>query len=483
MEGMERSIGWFNKESLSDDERRHALAHELGIPFVELDRDMISPEALVLIPEPIAREHNIVGYRLADHSLEVALLNMDDLSQLEFLRSTYRILPRLTSRESLTRGLVRYQQHLRDAFGQKLQNSNSPHLLDTLLRHALHSRATDLHLQSEESGLLVRYRVNGSLKNALTLPPAAGANVFAKLRALTGLPTGVAREGRLRVDLGSGEDLSVRVSSVPIVAGQKMVLHLTREKARHGHTLESLGLHGEALEAVHQTLLKRRGLVVVTGAPQSGKSTLLYTLLDLLNVPEVSLATVESEVEYVLPRVAQTDLTAANVSAAAALRAALKSDCDAVMIGRIDSAEVARIAAAAAERGVLVIAGTESPDLFETPDLVVHTALLRRIGEKQIPDKHKLTRAQADGLEESANFANVLTALKEEGKVEKDTAWKDVQFSRPVPSSEQPQGYVGHIGVQEVLRAGSPVGLSLVEDGLFKAATGLTSIEEVKGLL
>jgi type IV pilus assembly protein PilB len=480
---MERSIGWFKKETLNDDEQRHALAHELGIPFVELGRDTISPDALILIPEPLAREHNLLGYKLSEHSLEVALLDMDDLAHLEFLRSQYRVLPRLTSRESLNRGLVRYQQHLKETYGKKLEDPSSPNLLDTLLRHALHSRATDLHLQSDEGGLLVRYRINGTLRSAMTLPHAAAATVFSKLRSLTGLPTGVAREGRLRVDLGSGEDLSVRVSSVPIVAGEKMVLHLSREKARRGHTLESLGLHGEALEAVHHMLLKRRGLVVVTGAPQGGKSTLLYTLLDLLNVPEHSLATVEEEVEYALPRVAQSDLTVLKVSAAAALRAALKADSDVVMIGRVESAEVARIAEKAAERGVLVIAGTENPDLFDAADLLIRTATLRRLGDKQIADTHKLTRVQADGLEAGANFAHVLAALKEEGKVEKDVAWKDVQFSRPVPSTEHPQGYLGLIGVQEVIRGGKPVGLSLVEDALFKAATGLTSVEEVRTLL
>lgn len=480
---MERSIGWFKKEGLSDDERRHALAHELGIPFVELTRESISPDALVLIPEPVAREHNLLGFALNDHSLEVALLDMDELAHLDFLRSQYRILPRLTSRDSLTRGLLRYQQHLRDLYGKKLSDPAAPGLLDSLLRHALHSRATDLHLQSEESGLLVRYRINGALKNAMTLPPAAGANVFSKLRALTGLPSGAAREGRLRVDLGSGEDLSVRVSSMPIVTGEKMVLHLTREKARHGHTLESLGFHGEALEALHHALLRRRGLVVVAGGVQSGVSTILYTILDMLNTPEVSMATVEEEVEHALPRVAQSDLAALGVSAAAALRAALKADCDVVMIGKVKDSEVARIAEAAAKRGVLVLAGTEQPELFDAPDLAVYTALVRRIGEKQIPDRHKLSRADADALEEGANFSNVLAALKEEGKVEKDLAWKEVQFPRPVPSSEQPEGYTGLLGVQTIAQKGEVVGLSLIEDALFKAAVGLTSIEEVKKLL
>src|SRR3989338_9928956 len=215
---MERSIGWLKKESMSDDERRHALAHELGLPFVQLDRDTISLDALVLVPEPLAREHNIVAYNLADHSLQIALLDVADLDELEFLRSRYRLLPRLTSRESMTRGLLHYQRHLRDTYGAALERTESPNLLDSLLRHALHSQASDLHLQNTQEGLLVRYRINGSLKNAMTLPPAAGKNVITKLRMLANVPAGPPpRAGGPRGGPGSGADLSVRVSSVPIV--------------------------------------------------------------------------------------------------------------------------------------------------------------------------------------------------------------------------------------------------------------------------
>ena len=185
---MEPSIGWFKRETMSDDERRHALAHELGLPFVRLDRDAISLEALVLVPEPLAREHNLVAYHLADGSLQVALLDVADLNELEFLRSRYRLLPRLTDRESMTKGLLHYQRHLRDTYGAALERTESPNLLDSLLKHALHSQASDLHLQNTQEGLLVRYRINSSLKNAMTLPPAAGKNVITKLRSLSGVP-------------------------------------------------------------------------------------------------------------------------------------------------------------------------------------------------------------------------------------------------------------------------------------------------------
>lgn len=495
---MERSISWLGRESLSDDERRHTLAHQLGVPFVRLSRHDISVDALSIIPEPLSREHNVVAYRVIDddtalptgRQVEVALLDMAELEHLDFLRSRYKLMPRLASRESVTAGLIRYQQHLRDLYGKKLEDPTAPNLLDTLLHHALHSRATDLHLQSDIGGLLVRYRINGSLKNAMTLPQVAGANVISKLRTLANLPAGsLPREGRLRVDLGNGEDLSIQVSSVPLVQGEKLVLRMAREKAR-GFTLESLGFHGEALERVHQALLKRRGLVLVSGGPSAGKSTLLYTMLDLLNTPEISISTVENPVKHVLSRVAQTEVSAEGPSTSAAVRAALKQDPDVLMIGKIADRETAELATAAAQRGIFVLAGTDDTELVQEPELAIRVAAVRRLGSKQIPERHKLTRAQGEQLEEFASFASVLEALKEEGKIKKDTPWKDIQFARAVKSTDQPEGYLptgqagkGLLGVQEVSTKEGVVGLNLIEDGVFKAAQGLTDIEEVIHLL
>ena len=496
---MERSVGWLGRESLSDDERRHALSHELGVPFVKLERGDVSIEALVIIPEPLSREHNVVAYRFdGSHGLEVALLDLAELEHLEFLRSRYKLLPRLTTRASLTAGLIRYQHHLRDLYGKKLEDPAAPGLLDTLLRHALHAQASDIHLQSDSEGFLVRYRVNGSLKNAMTLPRAAGENVIAKLRTLANLPKGsLPRESRLRVDLGHGEDLSVQVASVPLVNGEKLVLRIARERSR-GFTLESLGFHGEVLERMHRCLLKRRGLLLVGGSSGAGKFTTAYTMLDLLNAPEVSIATVETEVKHVLPRVAQTEV--GELSMAAALRATLKTDPDVVMVGRIADRETALLAMEAANRGVFVIGlveaagaqeaveayknfGVDPARLASALSLAVGVGVVRKLGRSQIPERHKLSRAQGDALEARANFGAVLAALKEEGKVAKDTPWKDVPFARAVKSTEQPDGYQGLLGVQEVLAPEGRVGLTIVEDGIFKAAQGLTDIEEVFKLL
>ncbi len=470
---------------MSDDERRHALAHELGLPFVALGRDDIAPEAMMLIPEPLSREHNAVGYQVGEGGLEVALLDPADLDALYFLRSQYRLLPRLVTREDMIRALLHYQKHLYEVYGRHLERGEGQGALDTLLRHALVSHASDIHLQTTDKGFLVRYRINGTLKDAMTLPAATGARLVDKLRTLARLPaSSLPREARLRVDLGHGEEINIGVASMPTIGGEKLLLSLTRNRERRGWTLHSLGLHGEALERVHKTLLHRRGVIAITGAPASGKTTLLYTMLDLLNTPEISVATVEQSVAEILPRVAQTDLAVTGLSVGAALRAALRTDPDAVLLDELGDSNSAAVAGAAALRGLLIVATTTQAELLPQATFTVRTALLRKLCDKKFLQKSKLTRAEADTLEDAgANFANVLAALKEEDKVAKDTAWKDITFARASGCSECDGGYQGLLGVQEVAAQEGVVGLNVLEDALYKAAQGLTSIEEVLALV
>lgn len=484
---MERSF-WLTSSAQTDDERRHALAHELGVPFVRLEPREITLEAMLIIPEPLAREHNAVAYALRGHELEVALLDLAQLEQLHFLESRYRLLPRLTTRAGMVQALLHYQKHLRNTYGQALEQGDAAHLLETLLKHALMSGASDIHLDQHERGLSVRYRIRGSLKEALALSPLAASNLFNTLRTIVG-PGSMPRERALRVDLGSGEDVGVRVSALPTLQGERMVLHLVREKARRGWTLATLGLHGGALERVHDFLNRRRGLLVVEGAEGAGKTTMLYTMLDLLNTPELSLASVEERVAQVLPRAAQVEV-GGGVSAAAALRGVLKGDPDVVMVDPLQGGEATKVAEAAAGRGVLVLAGSEEakeerglPAGRQGAILAIRVATLKKLCDKKFLDKKKLTRQEGDALERAgADFAKVLAALKAEEKVSKEQAWKDMQFARAAGCSECNMGYTGMLGVQEVVEKGETVDLNLIEDALFKAAQGLTSIEEVLSL-
>ena len=496
---MEREVPWLRSDMLSEDELRHARAHELGVPFVTLEAGDISPAALELLPEPLCRANRLAAYATDGETLEVALLDLSDLAALEPLRAALRlkIAPRLTDRASLNRALLAYQKLLKERYGGQLMAHHNPDkALDALLRHAAAQRAREAHITVSGQGALVRYRMGGALHDAVRLP-AAGISAAVRSRAKLHSKT-LPQEGRFRADLGSGLELSVRVSTTPTVDGEKLVLSFVRREAgSRGYTLEGLGLHGTGAEALRAALERRAGLVLVCGREGGGRTTALYTMLDTVNAPELSLASVEERVASRLPYVAQTQADpSAGFSTAAALRAVLRQEPDVVMVDPVADRDTALLALSAAARGVLMLASIDAPDAAagverlralgaSDADLagitcVVSVALVRRLCDKQSRATYKPSRAQTEPLEPRANFARVLAALKQEESVGKDIAWKDISYHKASGCSECEGGYRGQLGLYEVIPAqGVEPGLSILEDALFRAAQGLTSLEEV----
>ncbi len=437
---------WLRASEQSDDERRHALAHDLGVPFVTFDRHEIEPEALMCIPEPLCRAHNILAFKSRDGAVEVAVLDLDALESLKPLRAHLpRLLPRLTTEATIKGGLVRYQQLLKEKFGPLLAEVKHPvHLLRGLVSHALHSGASAIHLDPAEDTLRVRYRIGGRLYDGLMLPKEAHSGIA---NALPASGSGV-------LELGFADAAHMRVHTSPGVHGKKIVVH-THRHGGTGRTIESLGLHGEALERVYRALSRREGLVLITG---TGKTTLIDTLTDALDSLHVALVRAHD---------------------APGLRAALKTDPDIVVMDDVPDRESARLLVNGAKRGVFVIASA-SDDIAQEidADLVIATAVLDRLCTKQFHDTRKLSRSEGEVFERVTNFAPVFNALKEEGKIPAERPWKDVVFAHPVPCTECPNGYKGQVGIYEVADRGGVVGLTLAEDALFKAVEGTTSIEQ-----
>lgn len=441
------STGWLRHEAQSDDERRHAEAHELGVPFVTFDRHEVDLDALLHIPEPLARAHNMLAYRAHDGAVEVAMLDLAALDVLEPLRPRMpKILPRLTTEESLKKGLLRYQQLLKEKFGPALAQVRHPaQLMRGLLSHALSSGASSIHIDPTEQGLRVRYRIGGALYEGLLLPKEAHR----------GLSQALPVSGSGTIDLGHADHAHVRVHTAPGAHGTKIVIHA----ARGERSLESLGLHGDGLERLYRTLARRNGLVLVSGM---GKTTLVSALRAVVDTMHVAVAAPQDAVS---------------------LRAALRTDPDIIVMEAADR-ESCKLLTAAATRGIFVIASA-SEDLVPefTPALSVRGALVARLCQKQFADTKRLSRSEGEVLERYTTFAPVFNALKDENKIPQQTAWKDVAFAHPVPCAACEQGYQGVLGIYEVADRAGIVGLNLVEDALFKAAEGQTSIEEVLALV
>lgn len=471
---------------MGEDEVRRASAHALGVPFVLLDPHDVLIEALVLIPEPLSRARSIVAFAEDAGAVSVAVLDLADLEALSELQMQghfggRRVVPHLTTRDSLTRSLLKYQKHLREKFGEML--GGGMRMAEALIGHALYSRAGGAQVDLSTHGALVRYQVGHALHEAMKLPEQAGRALAEQLKTLARLlPVARPQEGKFTLEQGS-DSVRVHVSTTPTVGGERIHVRFARQSlGQQGHTLESLGFHGEGLAALRQVLARRQGLVVVSGASGSGVTTLLYTMLDLLQHPGLAIATVEEHVEYRLPYAAQTE-AGGGVSAAAALRSALKQHPDVIMVGDVRTSEVASLAAAAAARGVFVIAGTADESYLAEATAVVRVALARRLATNQFAHTAPLNRGESEALEPAANFTKIYEALKDEQIIESNIAWKDVAFAHPTPSTTNPDGYLpagtggGYIGLQEVLAPGYDC-LTIVEDALFKSAQGQTSVEE-----
>ncbi len=531
---------------LGEDEVRRAMARGLGIPFVRFTPDEVSTEALATIPEALARARGLVAYKVGDGILEVALLDIGDLEALEPLQlhTKYKILPRLTDRESMTRALLHYQKNLKDLFGARIAREASMvaavqqnddyavvaerlpvrGVVDALIGHALYQQASAMYIEPREANVLVRYRIGTSVYDAMHIPMAAVQSVILRLKFLAQLQLGTAapQEGRFRVGVGNEHEyVSVHVSTVPVVGavyGEKVALHIMHEQVgRRGFTLDSLGFSVVSRQTIHKTLSEGRGLFLVCGPAGAGKTTLLYTLLDMLSNSGKSLASVEDKVELYLPFVAQTTVADdVGLSFAAALRAVLRQDPNVVMVGNIRDAETALLALEAANRGALVLAGVTAATAakgvqalldFGVSPLTLAATLRASVGlrvvRKLCPKKHvpqRLMREDVDVLETQADFARILALLKAEHKVDAHTLWKDIAFFRAEPCSQCRGGYQGTLGLQEVMSTSEVLKelvsreesfevleaaareegmLTLVEDGIAKAAQGQTTIEEV----
>ena len=244
---------------VTEDELRKTEAYILGIPFVNLKGHKLDFKVLSLIPEPIARKHNIISFKRDDGLLEVAMLDTDDLAAIDFVKKKVKlkILPRLTNQESIKSALVQYQKSLKAEFGDIIQKEagaikEAPattdgkseqkdlkklaedmpvvRIVDTLLHHAIIQDASDIHIEPMEKDILVRYRIDGILHDAMTLPKHAGSGIIARIKVLSNLKLDEKRlpqDGRFKIEQNN-QKVSFRVSILPIYYGEKGVLRLLK---------------------------------------------------------------------------------------------------------------------------------------------------------------------------------------------------------------------------------------------------------------
>ena len=543
---------------ISETDLKRTEAFVLGIPFVSLLNQKINFSVLSLIPEPIARNYNIVAYKKSkenENSLEVAMLDVDDLPVIDFIkkRSGLKILPRLTDTVSIKSVLVQYRQSLKAEFkdiiekessslkissaknlsaqtdGEKVSEKSESELkemaedlpvvkiVDFLIFHAILQNASDIHIEPGENELTVRYRIDGILHDAMVLDKSATAGITARIKVLSNLKLDEKRlpqDGRFKIEQ-NGEKISFRVSTLPTFFGEKTVIRILKENA-HGFSLETLGFHGDGLERIHSSLKQKTGMVLATGPTGSGKTTTLYTMLDILNRPEVNISTVEDPIEYQMPRVNQTQVKPEiGLTFANGLRSLLRQDPDIVMVGEIRDGETASLAVNASLTGHLVLSTIHTNsaagaiprliDMGVEPFLItatVKTIIAQRLVRKLTNSKEKyfLSAAEIKNLAKIADLDRALNFLKAENILGAKDTWEKIPFYKPKKSAESEDGYSGRIGIHEVLTVTPTIRelilkgssqddieiqakkegmMTMLEDGVFQAVLGLISLEEI----
>ena len=369
-----------------EDDYRRMEAYLLGIPFVDLKNQKIDFDTLSIIPEPVARNHNIVIFKKTATELEAAMLDPHDLEAIEFIqkKTGLPLLPRLTDKESIKHALLQYQKSLKAEFGDIIQKEaislktltdadekeSSPEdlkklaqdlpvvrIVDTLLNHAILQQASDIHIEPEEKEVLIRYRIDGILHDAMVLPKEAAPGIVARVKVLSSLRLDEKRlpqDGRFKIEAGD-QKVSFRVSTLPTYYGEKVVMRLLPESVK-GFTLEGLGFYGEGLECIHDALNKTTGMILATGPTGSGKTTTLYTMLDILNKPGVNISTIEDPIEYQIPRINQTQVKPEiGLTFGSGLRSLVRQDPNILMVGEIRDNETVGLAINAALTGHLVL--------------------------------------------------------------------------------------------------------------------------------
>ncbi len=517
-----------------------AIANYYRLPFTDLKQSTIRKDVLNLVPEPLVQVHQVVAFDSDAKTIKLATLDPRDLQTFEFIKKKTGLTPELsiTTPSSIKNAISQYHKGMSAKFKEIAEETEAKEsggakeltelaedlpiirIVDSMLEYAIFESASDIHLEPQEKDLSVRYRIDGRLKQVMTLPKAVQSGIIARIKILSNLKIDEHRlpqDGRFTITTKDYK-VAFRVSILPVYDGEKAVLRILNESAQV-LTMEQLGLQPGPLDILKRNIQKPHGIILVTGPTGSGKTTTLYTVLNILNKPEVNISTVEDPIEYRMPRVNQSQVNPKiGFTFAGGLRSLLRQDPNIIMVGEIRDNETAEIAANAAMTGHLVLstlhtndAVTALPRLGEmgvpsfliasTTNIIMAQRLVRKICLHCI-QSYTLSEAAVQDLQKHFNIDFILKTLEREGAIVSAKApISSLLFYRGKGCKQcNHEGYKGRIGIYEVLevthevadlilnkgttedlrRAAQEQGmLTMAEDGFIKAKFGITTIEEV----
>lgn len=490
---------------LTPDQYDELRAKYFGIPFMSLGNFFADPQVLLLLQEDFCRTECVFPLFQTDTGIAVAVAEPSNLAILDQIRNDTGLDVDVyyASADAIFAALERnFAASVLAQLGEDGENTvqeaqfDVPKIVDTLLKKAVRDGASDIHIEPGEQQLLVRQRVDGALIEVKTYSKSLQANIISRIKILANLDiaeTRVPQDGNVSMTIG-GEKIALRVSTTPTVEGENVVIRLLiSSKVRIG--LESLGLASSVQERFVELIRRPHGMIVVTGPTGSGKTTTLYTALDLLNTVDKNIMTIEDPVEYKIDLLRQIQVSAkVGLTFASGLRSILRQDPDIVMVGEIRDAETASVAVQAALTGHLLLSTLHTNDAagavtrllhMGVPPFLVASSLAGVVAQRLV------RRSCQDCLvpyDPPPAFASLLPDHGEE-------------WLRPEGCERcRRTGFRGRVGIHELLRvtpgmqdeiiASAPAAtyhrlgvedgmVPMFLDGLEKVRQGLTTLEEV----
>lgn len=548
---------------MSERDLTKAYADHVGVPFVEIDPKELDKGALKLLPERIARKYHVavIGIGANDHKI-LAMEDPDDVQAIDFLQKELGsdLDIRIATSQDILAAIDQYRGNISSELTKVIaedepeaeaeevaedeiaEDSPIAKTVNLILEYAIQGGASDIHIEPREDTIIVRYRIDGILREAQKLPRKLQAALVSRIKILSNLKIDerrVPQDGRFKISMNNRR-YALRVSTLPITDGEKVVMRILNESSQ-APTLQELGYWGSALATINNAIVQPHGMILMTGPTGSGKSTSLFAILSMLNKPSVNISTVEDPVEYRIPGTNQTQVNPkAGMTFVAGLRALLRQDPNIIMVGEIRDSETADLGVQAALTGHLVFstlhtnnAATCLPRLLDmgiepfliasTVRAVVGQRLVRRLcpecREPYKPDEATLKQVDTIfSLDQAAVMKAIheleAIALKEglgapaagqagELNEQSTTASGIVRLWQPKEGGCDAcnhTGYKGRMGIYEVLNNSSEVQklivtnatsetiqdqavkegmLTMQLDGLIKALRGQTSIAEI----
>ena len=521
----------------------HASAMVMGVNYVDLRNVIMEAETLLLLPQDVAERQMAVALGEQNGTLVVAMMDVSNIQATDYLATLTNkpIRAVMSSEDGIRYALEQYKGDFSDvnraakqsedeaarrSSDAKTITQDSPisKALMTILEYAAKSQASDIHIEPLESGLVIRCRVDGVLRQIMELPKSIEPALVSRIKILANLKIDehrVPQDGQFAVVVGDKE-IDLRIATSPVVWGEQVVIRLL-DKSGTSLEVEDMGMTGRALRAIEHGIAMPNGMILTSGPTGSGKSTTLYALVKKIKSEKINIVTLEDPVEYKMDGVNQIQVNVdAGLTFAAGLRSILRQDPDVVMVGEIRDAETAQLAVQAALTGHLVFStlhtnsaagilprlldmGIEPFLLASTLNTVIGQRLVRRLAEKRTTTKStdletkQINHDVGELLPKTAEeVAKVSEDLGHNGlPVKNDNGYT---LTKGVDDKDNPGGYKGRAGIYEAITVDEDIQKLVIEhatsaeimkvarekgtvtmkqDGILKALSGVTTLEEV----